>query len=89
MNKKSDADSDFSQNFFIFGNFVHACCFMTHMITHPWRKTRVTASRETRLATLGDVFGRLRIDPFDQAQMPLRASLAPCRKESERIELYL
>ncbi|WP_080395661.1 hypothetical protein, partial [Pseudomonas syringae] len=33
--QKSDADSDFSQNFLIFGNFVHACCFMTHMITSP------------------------------------------------------
>ncbi|RMR32872.1 hypothetical protein ALP91_103426, partial [Pseudomonas savastanoi pv. glycinea] len=35
INQKSDADSDFSQNFLIFGNFVHACCFMTHMITPP------------------------------------------------------
>lgn len=40
MEQKGDLDSDFSQNFFIFGNFVHACCFITHMITTPLAENR-------------------------------------------------
>lgn len=40
MEQKCDLDSDFSQNFFIFGNFVHACCFITHMITASLAENR-------------------------------------------------
>ena len=88
MEQKCDLDSDFSQNFFIFGNFVHACCFITHMITTSLAENRGDRIKgKTRLATLRDaVTDRTLIDPT-RCRMPLQASSAARRKDSERIRL--
>ncbi|OUM06355.1 hypothetical protein BW686_16905 [Pseudomonas syringae] len=49
LGKQPDANSDFSQNFFISGWFEHACCFITHMITAPLAENRGDRIKGKRL----------------------------------------
>nr|WP_236459695.1 hypothetical protein [Pseudomonas syringae] len=72
LRAKGNLDSDFSQNFFIFRNFVHACCFITHMIPVPLAENRGGRIKGKCLATPKKVSGRLRTDQYGQAQKATR-----------------
>ncbi|WXF88652.1 hypothetical protein WDV92_07240 [Pseudomonas syringae pv. atrofaciens] len=87
MEQKGDPDSDFSQNFFIFGNFVHACCFITHMMTATLAENRGTRIKGNKACDPGDAVTDRALTCRTMRKMPLQASPAARRKDSERIRL--
>ncbi|WP_162839170.1 hypothetical protein [Pseudomonas syringae] len=68
MEQKGDPDSDFSQSFFIFGNFVHACCFITHMMTATLAENRGTRIKGNKACDPGGRCDGPRVDLSDNAQ---------------------
>ncbi|KFE43085.1 hypothetical protein IV03_23550 [Pseudomonas congelans] len=69
MEQKGDPDSDFSQNFFIFGNFVHACCFITHMMTATLAENRDTRIKGNKACDPGGRCDEPHFDLTGQVQI--------------------